>query len=117
MSLYFVYHNIENTHDWSIDKPEKADFEKDLTYMIDRAKLQPQFGPFLDFLDPSRRSYLGSYLTINFGFGSTSLSFVFNLATFGASFAFFLALWCYPLGPLRLNLGIGSGSKFSFGTY
>ena len=31
--------------------------------------------------------------TINFGFGSTALSFVFNTFIFGASFAHFWALW------------------------
>ena len=25
----------KNTHDWSIDKPQKVDFEEDLNYMID----------------------------------------------------------------------------------
>ena len=30
-----------NIHDWSIDKPKKAEFENDLNCMIDCVKLQP----------------------------------------------------------------------------
>ena len=30
-----------NTHDWSIDKPYKADFEKDLNCIIACLKVQP----------------------------------------------------------------------------
>ena len=51
----------QNTHDWSIDKAEKADLKKDLTCMIDCVKVQPhlfvlirpKLGPFLYFFDPS----------------------------------------------------------------
>ena len=31
---------VQNTHDWSIDKPNKADIKKDLTCMIDCVKIQ-----------------------------------------------------------------------------
>ena len=33
---------LRNTHDCSIDKPEKADFEKDLSCIINCVKVQPQ---------------------------------------------------------------------------
>ena len=49
--------------------------------------------------------------TINFGFGSTALSFVFNTFIFGASSALFWALRGYLFGPLGLFLGSRSGSK------
>ena len=45
--------------------------------------------------------------TINFGFGSTALSFVFNMSLFGASFGLFLALGGYFFNLL----GLRSGSK------
>ena len=48
---------------------------------------------------------------INFGFGSTALSFVFNTFILGASFALFWVLRGYLLGPLGLILGSRSGSK------
>ena len=49
--------------------------------------------------------------TINFGFGSTALSFVFNTFIFEAPSALYLALRSFIFGPLRLFLGSRSGSN------
>ena len=37
----WVFNWYENTQDWSIDKPKKADFENDLNCMIECVKKQP----------------------------------------------------------------------------
>ena len=95
--------DLFNTHDWSIDKPYKADFDY-LNCVIDCVKLQPdhlflirpQLGPFLDpselfvGLGSGLKTFRGYFLgllsgskiclgpyTIDFGFGSTAISFCF----------------------------------------
>jgi len=80
-----------------------------------------KIGAFLPFLTP--QGYLWGWSqvqklfsnipieTINFGFGSTALSFVFKMSIFGAAFGLFWALLGYFLDLLGLFLGSRSGSK------
>jgi len=82
-----------NTHDWNIDKHQKADFEKDLNCMIDCVKLQPQLGSFLDPSEPF----------VGFGSGPKmflGLTYVDNQLWFWKYNLIFLFLIWQHLGPL-----------------
>ena len=54
---------------------------------------------------------------MNFGFGSTAISCVFNIATFGASFALFFYLWDYFFWFFWATFEFGVRFKNNFGNY
>jgi len=126
--LLYVYDKKRNTHDWSIDKPLKADFERDMNCMIDRVskysliflfRISHNLGLLMHFLDPLElflvflsdlKTFLDLYVDNHFWFLKYSHvlfliwphlgSLLHFFGSFGAIFSLYGYFW-----------GLESGSK------